>query len=339
MKHYQALLKEIENGQFAPVYFFYGEEEYLIEKLVDALARRVVPPESRDFNQETVYGSEIDANRLVSMARAYPMMAQHRLVIAKQLHRMRKDQFEQLVGYLTDPVPSTVLVLVYNSRRPPDKRTKFGKTVMNQARVFEAKPLYENQVPGWIQQHLKEQGVTIDQQASALIAAALGTNLGLIESELNKILLYMKTQNLAHIDQELVFQLINIDKDFNVFELLDRIGQRNRGEAELIIAQMMKNPKDNPPILLLSQLFNYFCRLALCHEARAHSEQAIAKVLGLNPFIARQYVAAVRNYPWPSIQAALQTIYEADLALKGITATKMSDAHIMKTTVLKVLRR
>ena len=63
----------------------------------------------------------------------------------------------------------------------------------------------------------------------------------------------------------------------------------------------------------------------------------IATELKIHPFVAKQYVDAVRNYNRNDLYRNLTYILEADLFLKGVQSTHMSDEHVMKTLVYKLL--
>ena len=100
---------------------------------------------------------------------------------------------------------------------------------------------------------------------------------------------------------------------------------------------MMKNMKDNPPIMILYQLFSFFNKLALLRSKKASNINEIASILHIGNFIARQYVEALRNYPERVLHRNLAYILEADLYLKGIQPTHMGPDHILKTLVYKLL--
>ena len=174
----------------------------------------------------------------------------------KEAQRMRKDELEKLVPYLENPVESTVFVISWKGRGV-DGRSKVSKA-LKKGTVFESKKMYENQVAPWISEYLREKGYEADPQVIPVIVAYLGANIGLIASELEKIFIYLQSRTDKKITKEVVFEMINVDKDFNVFELMNAIGVRDHVKSHTIINQMMKNVKDNPPILILSQLFNFF---------------------------------------------------------------------------------
>ncbi len=59
---YQDFIKSIIAGKIAPVYFFYGEESYLIEEGVDKIQSKFVTPGSVSFNRDIYYGEDGDGS-------------------------------------------------------------------------------------------------------------------------------------------------------------------------------------------------------------------------------------------------------------------------------------
>ena len=331
------LIKQIESGKLAPVYLVYGAEPYFRDKIVKALEATVLQPHERDFNQDILYGNDVKAASLLGVARSYPTMAQRRLVILKEAHRINKTELEGLVSYIKAPVETTVLAFIWPHKSKPDGRSAFGKAIMKHAEVFESKPIYDNKVPGWINEMLSAKGFSIAPDALQVVAASLGSNLQLIESELDKILLHLRLQKQTQITKPMVHEFIGIDKDFNVFELQDALGKGQSARAQTIARMMMKNTKENPPILLVAQLFAYYQKLGMCIQAGARDEHAIAKVLGMSPFIARNYTGPVGRNSLASIHRALELIYTADLQLKGIHQTSLPATYVFETLMLKLL--
>lgn len=332
MKQLQALLKAIRSGQLTPVYTLFGEEPFFREQVLEALEQHVLGEADRSFNYHLVYGEETSPGQLVGLAKAFPVMAQKRLVVLKHAEKLRKNQQDLLAKYLEQPAETTVLVFVYENRKGPDKRTALGKA-LNKFPSLESKKLYEDKLPGWITQQVKADGWQISAEAAHMLAQALGADLKRVMEELQKMYLELERTGAAEIDKQLVLAFVNIDRDYNIFELQNRIGQRKAAEAQLIISMMMQNPKDNPPIQLISQLFNYFLRLGILQQQRITQERDATRVLGQAPFIARQYLAAARKYTFAQVTGNLVHLRNADYQLKGIHRTSMDEGHIMKTLI------
>ena len=180
MNHDQ-ILNDLKNKVYHPVYFLTGEETYYIDLISDYIEKSVLDAAERDFNQSVLYGKDSDITTIISEAKRYPMMANHNVVIIKEAQHLSKE-IELLEAYLEQPTPTTILVLCYKYKKI-DGRKKFGKTLKEKTVYFETKKLWDNQVPEWISEYLKNKNYTITPQASLLIAEFLGTDLGKIVND------------------------------------------------------------------------------------------------------------------------------------------------------------
>ena len=336
---FEDILSQIWAKKFAPLYYLYGEESYFIDKLVQALDESVVPENCRSFNVDIIYGEEATANRLAALAKSFPMMSERKLIIVKEAQRVKKDELEKLTPYFEKPVQSTVLVFTCKDKKKPDGRLRWSKLLATNGIVFESKPLYENQIAPWLEQRIKQSKLTIAEDALQILITYFGNNLQVIENELSKIILTLAQRKETLITKEIIFDIVDIDKDFNVFELLDKISVREQEKCYQIIGQMLRNPRENPAIFIVYQLFIFFRDLSILKFRRAETESSIAQILGINPFFAKRYRNSLQHFTFTHIKHNLQYILEADLALKGIITTRIGEEHILKTLIIKLLQK
>ena len=76
-----------------------------------------------------------DVHNIIAAARRYPMMAEHQLIVVKEAQNLPK--FEELDHYVSNPMPSTVLVINY--RHGKVDKEGFGENIEKIGVVFESK--------------------------------------------------------------------------------------------------------------------------------------------------------------------------------------------------------
>ncbi|MEZ4686469.1 MAG: hypothetical protein R3B47_10505 [Bacteroidia bacterium] len=101
MSSFPALKKQIEHGQFAPVYYLYGEESWFIDMLAQAVEKHALQPHEEAFNKEVCFGADTTANAVMTACRSFPMMASRRLVMLKEAHRLPKSEWDKLLHYFS----------------------------------------------------------------------------------------------------------------------------------------------------------------------------------------------------------------------------------------------
>ncbi len=336
---FQQILKDISAGKIAPIYYLHGEEGFLIDKIFNELEKEgtVLQPHEIDFNRELFYGPDTSASQLVNACRSFPVMANRRLVLLREAHRMNNKELEKLTPYLKQPVPSTVLVMAFKDRRaalPRAASTAIGKNGVN----FHAKKLYDRDVQRWVDTLIQDRGLEYDPGIPATLVTNLGLNLHLIENELDKMFIFLKATQQKKLSKEFVFQMINVDKEFNAFELVGALSQRQSQRCHMIIERLTQNPKVNPPTLIVNALFRFFHHLAMVHRHKLRTADSIKNQLGLNYYQALDCLNGTSNYSVARVYQNLGFIEEADQRLKGMIPTHMSEAHTLKTLVFKLLK-
>jgi DNA polymerase-3 subunit delta len=89
---FEGIMRDLEAGKFAPVYYLMGDEPYYIDKIADYIAEHALQPEERDFNQTILFGSDVNASQIADLARRYPMMAERQVVIVKEAQNIKNTE-------------------------------------------------------------------------------------------------------------------------------------------------------------------------------------------------------------------------------------------------------
>ena len=333
MEEAKQIVNSIRQGNISPIYFLMGEEPYYIDKISDFIAENILAEEERGFNQIVMYGRDATIDEIASNARRYPMMAERQVIIVKEAQDLSRS-IESLSAYSDNPQPTTVLVMCYKYKKI-DKRKKLYKSIKQSGVIFESKRLYDNQVGPWIQKTLKSRGYSISPKASQMLVEFLGTDLGKIDNELEKLQLI--TPKDTQITPELIEENIGISKDFNNFELRKAIGERDVLKAHRIINYFAQNPKDNPLVMTISLLFSYFSQVLQYHGLPDKSRANVAKQLKVNPYFVSDYTIAAKNYPMKKVSRAIDLLHQTDAKSKGVGAANVSQGDLLKELLVKIM--
>ena len=80
---FDSIMHDLKAREYKPIYYLMGDEPFYIDKISDYIAENVLTPEERDFNMTVMYGADVTGKDVVEVARRYPMMAEHQVVIVK----------------------------------------------------------------------------------------------------------------------------------------------------------------------------------------------------------------------------------------------------------------
>ena len=131
----ERIISDVKKGVFQPVYLLMGEEAYYPELVCDAIIDSCIPPEDKDFNETVCYGTDTDAEQVISCARRYPMMSDRQLVVLKEAQAM--SRLESLSVYCKDPLETTVLVILLHGAKV-DRRSALCKAVEEKGTVVDS---------------------------------------------------------------------------------------------------------------------------------------------------------------------------------------------------------
>jgi DNA polymerase-3 subunit delta len=333
MDEARQIVNDIKQGKIKPIYFLFGEEAYFIDKISTYIADTVLTEEEKGFNQMVLYGKDVSIDDIVGNAKRFPMMADRQVVIVKEAQHLSRT-IENLSSYAENPQMSTVLVFCYKYKKL-DKRKSLYKHIKKNGVVFESKKLYENQVSDWLRKTLGSSGYSISHKAAIMLVEYLGTDLGRINNELEKLKLAVPEKK--EITPEDIEQHIGISKDYNNFELKKAIGERNILKATKIINYFAQNPKDNPFVLTITLLHSFFAQLLQYHGLKDHSPKSVASVLKINPYFVGEYQTAARNFPMKRVSQIIANLRELDLKGKGVNAASLNQQDLLKELLYKIL--
>ena len=336
MKDLEIISKNIKNKEFSPIYFFHGEEPYYIDLAVKLLENGILTEEEKAFNQMIVYGKDSSYAEILSLADQYPMMGDYQVIIVKEAQDLKLNEEEQdiFLRYIENPVPSTILVFAHKQKKI-DSRKRFAKALEKAKMLHYSEPVKDYNLSKWIQQECASLDIKTALNIPTLLAEYLGNDLSRIANELQKLKLILKENEI--LDEKLIERHIGISKEYNVFELQKALGTKNSSTAFKIVYYMGKNPKTNPLVAIISNLYGFFSNVVLYHTLVGQSPQVIASELGINPYFVKDYAEAARFYPLKHATRTMSILREFDLKGKGLGSNQTEENQLLKEMVYKLL--
>jgi DNA polymerase-3 subunit delta len=322
-KQVRNILEDVRSGIFKSVYLLMGEEPYYPDLVCEAIIKHCLQDWEKDFNETICYGSDVDADTVITAARRFPMMADRQLVVVKEAQQMKS--LEELAVYCDNPLDSTVLVILMHGASA-DKRRALYKTVLKKGVIVESNALKDYEMPKWIAAYYEGRGLSIHPEAAMLLAESAGTDLGKIAVETEKLLKNLPegTKEVSVADVE---KNVGVSRQFSIFELTKCLSYRQSAQALKIAAHIGETPRFALP-MVVAPLFTHFYRILKYHAGEAPQ---------MNPYFLKEYDAARRNYPLPKCMAIISLLTEYDYKGKGGDAGEADPAALFSELVAKIL--
>lgn len=321
------LLKAISKKDIGPLYFLVGER-YPQELVVSALKQAVLGGEENDFNFESLSAQECDANTILSASRTIPMLGGMRMVLVREMHRMKAPELTKLLPYIKDPSPSTCLVMLADK---VDARLKFFVQFKKYGVWQKNDALKDRQVAKWLGEEAQRRKITLKPGAAQRIAECVGTDMGRLATSLEQLSLYVGPGK--PIRPEAVEELLARTREHSIFELTNAVGRGGRRDALQILQSMLEARESG--VMIVSMLARHVRQLWSVKElsARGLPQDAVARQVGMHPYFVKDMVRQARRIRTKTLRRMHRALFEADRSLKS---SKLPDQIILEQLVMSL---
>ncbi len=328
------------SGALDPAYLLYGDEDVLKDEAIRVLLDAAVP-DGRDFNVDTRYAPDLTPESLDALVNTPPMLAERRAVVIRGVEYFGKRKTklrDELIGYLESPNPTTLLILVVSAGEDPDPE------LVRHSTAVRLDPLAAERVPRWVQHRATQLGLTLESDAVALLLNAVGSDLGALSRELEKLAsLTGDTQRPATVTD--VTALVGVRRGETIYDLVDAALQRQAARAAQLVEPVLEQAGMNG-VRVVSLLGTHLVGMALARAerdrgsvARRMTDTVFRHLLAARPYGLRNYREEAAHWSewsayWTAaeLSGALRAALAADRALK--TAKVSDDRGIVTQLVL-----
>jgi DNA polymerase-3 subunit delta len=299
-----------------PLYLLLGPEIYLRRVAAQtitetALSRTML----REFNESAFSLLSDSVQSAVAAAEQLPMMSEMRVVRIRDFARLREADEDNLIRYLNNPSPSTVMIFIADDL---DKRKKSSKVLLDTCTVVEFSPLKDAEAKAWAKSRLKELKVSADDQVLSELIRLVGTDVQTLANELEKLTSAAAATNRITLDH--VDELIGRSRELSNFELADHLMAGNRKRALETLHRLLEDGAE--PVMLVGLIAGNYHRLALGKHLLARGgREEVFRNISLPPFKRDSYISTLQRSTAAKIARGIQLTAAADLAIKTSQAT------------------
>ena len=332
MPTYDEIIRSLKQRKPQRVYLLAGDEPLFIDQIASFAAKEMIPAEEQVFNQSILYGAEVNARTILLEALRFPMMGSQVLVLVREAQQVR--DLDTLAAHLDELPESTCLILCY--KKKADKRKALYKAISERGGVFESTKMYDSKIPDFIIKSFAARQLDIDPRTAHLMADSTGNDLEKILNEAEKIALALSEKGTRTVTPEVIEYYIGVSKEYNNFELLTALIRRDAARAYRIALYFASDERNHPIQMTLSTLFGFFSNLMAVYYIAQPNERSIASLLGVQPFVARDYELARRGYSAAQTFAIIHQIRLIDAYSKGVDAN-ISTSQLYSELVSRIL--
>ncbi len=291
-------------------------------------------------NTLVVAGASARPDELLLQCQTVPFLSEHRLIVVRDLfgrfesaggrrrgRRPKQDNplgpWQDFVEALPELPETTALVLLDGEVRPQNPLLQALRPL---AEVREFKPLRQNDVAAWIGGRAKRYDLVLDARAVATLAALVGTHLGILDSELQKLAVYA---NDRQVTEEDVRSLVSLAREPNVFAMADAVIEGRARDAAELVQRLLADGES--PQRLLAMIARQYRLLLLAKELLEQRVRPpeISTRLQVQGFVIQRLLKQAPGYTIERLRQAYQRLLEADLSVKRGVYDEETALHLL----------
>ncbi len=313
----QTLKDHIKHGEPARLYFFYGEETFLLNHYLKQLQKLIIDPITESFNFHKLTAETFDLQSFGDSVENLPMMAERTMVIVDEIDifKFNEADRERMIQILSDIPDYCTVVFTYETTPfKPDKRLKkLWEAVDKHGTLVEFQKQSQRDLVAWIGRHFAAAGKRINPNLCIyLIDITDGTMTSLL-GEISKICAYSGADEICKGDIDAVVEPV---LDAVVFQMTDLLGNGEYGAALMKLHQLLKMQQE--PIPILGAIGGHFRRLSTAKILLDNGKNAndLMKLTGLGDYPARKTMSAASRFSAAFYQKAAELVMESDAQMK-----------------------
>ena len=303
------------------IYLYYGTESFLIKKAIN----KIIDDLHIESINITTYDLDIEpVDRLIDDAQTISMFDDQKLIIGSNASFLTAKSnpihnLELLEEYLKDPSLTTTIIFTVDADKL-DERKKIVKLLKEKAKVTSFSK--SNDVTTLVKEMFET--YKIDNATLNCFIKRVGTNLGILFQEANKLKSYKMEEKEITIDD--VTALASENVEGNIFDLVDAIVLKNKETAMNIYHNLTLLGEE--PIKILILLANQFRLLYQTKRLilRGYTDLEIANLLEVHPYPVKLARSKCKNYQEEELLSYLNQLADLDYDIK--TGKINSDAGL-----------
>jgi DNA polymerase-3 subunit delta len=331
-------IAEVKENRLRAGYVLAGDEVFLFDRCRRAVLDALVPADMRDFCLSDIDLAETNIFEALDRAQTPSLMAPFQVLFIRNLKQLytrgaKKEEFAALEAYFRSPNPQALVIFVADHLRIPsdprrmdlqdkDRYERIRETLGDWCGIVELARVDEADALKWIAAEGKRREVTIEADAARELADALGADMMLIASEVEKLVLYVGAKRLVTLGD--VETMVLAAKQRSLYELTDAISAKDRARAVSLLHGLL-NASDGGEDAAIGHLYmlaRTFRQMLVILEKNVRDSRAIWQALWqgfrMPPFAAEDVIRQARRYKSRrELTRALRLIARADLELRS----------------------
>lgn len=308
----EKIKNDIKNKSFSSLYMIFGEEKFIINKLVEEIVQSLSLQDD-NMNYQVLDGKNTTVDTILDYAMTIPFMAEKKLIVVRDsdlFTKARKDEGEKMSELSAIPDSSIVVFVEQNV----EKVLKSYKAISKIGVVEEIGKQNEQTLFKFVKSMLNDTEVSASNDNISYFLSCVSTDMNEISQELTKLIEYIEV---GEITKEAIDKLTTKTTEYKVFLLVNLICEKKSGEALKQYDLLLENKES--PLMLLTLIAKQFKLLLLTKIliGEKKDNNAIADQLKVKSFFVRTYVTQSKNFTAKELYNNFKECLDVDVKIKS----------------------
>lgn len=316
-----------------PVYLYWGEEDFNIEKAIKTLRQNVLDESLAALSHKILKPQKLDVRSIVENLQTVPMMFGNFLleIYTPDLFMRGSSKpssndkiMTSLFSALENLAPNFHVVFVCKIPRGANKKidsaSKITKLIHSIGTVQEfaiLKSYQTDKLIAWINAAAKEKGLKINTDAAKELLLSKGEELRLLDNELEKLKL------LVYPDTSITKKDVSsfLGNNENVFLFADYILKNDRKNTLTELKKLTQKEHPLKILAVLQSIIKRWLRIKVEAEAKKSASE-ISRIINLHEFVVKQDMEKLKKVRLDYLCALREGLSEIEFSIKS---GKLSD--------------
>ena len=316
----QLLKQAIRNKTPERLYFFYGEEGFLLQHYLEQLRKLLVDELTESFNYHKFTSENFDIRTFTDAVENLPMMAENTFVWVDEIDIFKLNEADRnVLAELFSDIPDyCTVVFTYQTVewKPDARQKKFWDIVSKRGTVVKFEKQSVRDLTAWVSRHFAALGKQISPELCAYLIDITGGTMTALAGEIAKIAAYSGAQMIVKSDIDAVTEPV---MDAVVFDMTDLLGEGKYGAAFMKLQQLLKMQEES--LSILGAIGMHFRRLGAARIVLDQGRNAaeLMSITGLKDYPARKALSSAGKFSARFCGSAAELILETDRKIKTST--------------------
>lgn len=298
------------------LYFFFGEEIFLLNHYLGQLRKVILDELTESFNFHRFNNENFDVQSFADAVENLPMMAERTMVQVDDidLFKLSEDHRNKMMSILGDIPDYCTVIFVYETVEfKQDKRQKKFWDVISAGQIVEFQKQSTRDLVAWIGRHFAARGKRIAPDLCVYLIEITDGTMTTLLGEIDKIASFSGADTICKADIDAVTEPV---LDAVVYQMTDMLGSRDYGQALVTLQKLMKMQHD--PIAILGAVGGYLRRMGTAKTLldRGQGMAELMRMYGLSDFAAKKTIAAAQRFSPDFFRKAMELVLETDRKMK-----------------------